>query len=317
MSTARRVIQMKALVGVFLVVPLSGPASFPKVGRSRPWDIEGRVIERRSPSGQVLARLRLRPGTSPGEFTFEVEDFKHVARAVGAGKISGRTAEVHLVESRSQTKIGMRALAWGTEGEVRITLSLDRLSFNLVVDEKVRALANELQRFIASGTDDAQLSHLAHQLDSALQIRTGYLPFIEQVKSSAAFDILTTVRSLVAAISPEDVRHNLALALILEASRFLAPSTYSRASIDVTRVEGNGQIVRIGHNGAAFYRGFRKGFHSSNLSLVQGSLIACFNWCMDNWRTCSSTCTQPAPLDAICEAWCFATWVWCIIDCII
>jgi hypothetical protein len=34
MSTARRVIQMKALVGVFLVVPLSGPASFPKVGRS-------------------------------------------------------------------------------------------------------------------------------------------------------------------------------------------------------------------------------------------------------------------------------------------
>jgi len=247
-----------------------------------------------------------------------VDDFRHSVRAVGRGKISKTIAEVHLVESQSQTRVSLRASARGAEGEARITLSLNRLDFHFIVDKKVLSLMEELQRLSARGASDAQLRSLTMELDKAMHISSGYKPFVAQVKNSPVFNIVTTVRSLVAAVPPEDVEQNLGLALILYASRFLAPSTtYSPASADVTKVKWNGQIIRIGHSGTTFYGSFRKGVYSSNLSLAQGGLYACFQICNHDFQTCRSNCTLPGPLDPVCEVWCFTVWVWCIIDCII
>jgi|GEM_PF-3346495 len=310
MSTARRVIQMKALVGVFLVVPLSGPASFPKVGRSRPWDIEGRVIERRSPSGQVLARLRLRPGTSPGEFTFEVEDFKHVARAFGAGKISGRTAEVHLVESRSQTKIGMRALAWGTEGEVRITLSLDRLDFNFILDKKVLSLMEELQRLGARGVNDARRRLLVAEVDKALYISSRYRPFIEQVRNSSAFNVVATVRSLISTVPSEEVRQNPALVVLQYTVGLFDPSIRSGTSVSWRKVT-DGQWANL--RGTSL-RQLSLGI-SPTLSFPQTNpppqtdpaCLQIYQDCM-NIFYCGG---HGQPLDALCWLMCVAFYVMC------
>jgi len=52
--------------------------------------IEPKVIEQRDLSGKVVARLRITPGPSPGEFQFEVEDFHRQTpgRALGRGQIT-------------------------------------------------------------------------------------------------------------------------------------------------------------------------------------------------------------------------------------
>jgi len=281
--------------------------------------IEPKVIEQRDRSGKVQARLRITPGISVDEFQFEVEAFEMgafkqriLSRARGTGRISGTEALVEVVESRGGTRLGFRAeVDRDGSAETRITLSLDRLSFNLIVDEKARALISELQKLIASDASDDEFIRLARELDNALQIKTGYRPFIEQVRNSAAFDILTRVRSLITTVSPEEVKRNPALAVILDASRFLAPSVYPRTSVDATKVTRNGQIIKVGYSGTTPHEGLRHRIHNSNLDPLQ-----CVYNCNQQWQTCDSSCTQGGLIEIGCKAWCVILWVLCVADCL-
>ncbi|MCS7156584.1 MAG: hypothetical protein N0A16_02495 [Blastocatellia bacterium] len=209
------------------------PTVTPVLGSSQS-GIEPKVIEQKDRSGNVLARLRITPGTRPGEFRFEVEDFNQPipVRAIGTGMISDTEVAVQLVESRSGTRLSLRGQAH------QIMLSLDRLGFSFVVDRQVRALVEEVQRRIASGADDAELIDLARELDRAFKIQTGYRPFLRQVRNSPAFDVLKAVRSLMMTVSREEVEQNIALAVIDSATRFLAPSPISpRASLAPELIE--------------------------------------------------------------------------------
>lgn len=268
--------------------------------------IEPKVIEQRDFSGKVVARLRIMPGASAGEFQFEVEDFKQPipARAVGSGKISDTEVRVRIVERASGTQLGLRAVVnGGRSPETRITLSLDRLSFTFVLDEKVRGLMNEVRKRAAGGASDADLIPLARQIDSALKVRTGYQPFIEHVRNSSAFDILTTTRSLIATVPGEEVGQHPALTVIRDASRFLAPShrpaspstVSSRVFRQVRIVKTAFNIWKVGHPAQA----------------------ACTNptSCTDYfWNCCIPVICAPLNilLEILCYTMCFVEWLACL-----
>jgi len=211
---------------------LWGPSARP--GRSQPGQID-QLIEQRDRSGRIVARLRVTSGASPGEFWFEIEDLARSARATGRGKVSEALMDVQIVESRSRMRVGLRAEAGqGTDRDPRITLSLDRLEFHFVLDKKARSLIDELKSLAASGADDVRLIPLARQLDTALRIRTGYRPFVEQVRSSTASEILSTLRSLIATVPYEEAKQNPALATLRMLCGFFSPGWPSALSNTAT-----------------------------------------------------------------------------------
>ena len=268
--------------------------------------IEPKVIEQRDFSGKVVARLRIMPGASAGEFQFEVEDFKQPipARAVGSGKISDTEVRVRIVERASGTQLGLRAVVnGGRSPETRITLSLDRLSFHFIVDEKVRVLVSELQRLIAGGGNDAELIALARKLDHALQITTGYRPFAEQVRSSAAFDILTTTRSLMAMVSGEERARNLPLIVIGSTVRLLAPWPMRSGTVSQKTIRGD-LILRVGLRENLVYPSLN---NSPQSRPVQPPCIIQYQDCM-NVNNCGG---HGQPIDALCWLACAALYVTC------
>lgn len=268
--------------------------------------IEAKVVEQRDGSGKVLARLRITPGTRSGAFHFEVEDFQQriPVRAIGTGRIAETEVLVQIVEPRRGTQLGLRAKAnGGRSAESRITLSLDRLSFDLIMDEKVRTLMNELQGLIASGASDARLSRLARQLDSALQITTGYRPFIEQVKNSAAVDILTITRSLIATVPPEEVRQNLALQIIGSAVKLFAPSPRRDGMISQKGIDG-GRIIRVSPRENLVRPLVNL---SIKLHSAQPPCIQIYQDCM-NYLMCGG---YGQPIDALCWLACATVYVIC------
>ncbi|MCS6816624.1 MAG: hypothetical protein N2443_02280 [Blastocatellia bacterium] len=281
------------------------PTVTPVLGSSQS-GIEPKVIEQKDRSGNVLARLRITPGTRPGEFRFEVEDFNQPipARATGTGMISDTEVAVQFVESRSGTRLGLRAKAnGGKSAEVRITLSLDRLSFNLVVDEKVQTLMNEVRNRAAGGASDADLIRLARQIEDALQIRTGYWPFIEHVRSSAAADTLTVIRSLIGTVSLEEVKHDPVLAVIWAASRFFTVASrslsFSAVTLNLTTQGRIVKAVRSGGEGVLATQGSNCG---PNISCTE-----CF-WLIGHF-ICGPL---PALQEVLCWTMNFVEWLFCI-----
>jgi|LJSS01.1.fsa_nt_gb hypothetical protein len=201
--------------------------------------------------------------------------------------------DVQIVESRSRMRVGLRAEAGqGTDRDPRITLSLDRLEFHFVLDKKARSLIDDLKSLAASGADDARLIPLARQLDIALRIRTGYRPFVEQVRSSTASEILFTLRSLIATVPYEEVKQSSALVALRMLGGFFSPGWPSALSSTVT----SGIITRNRAVSVAYWGG-------RALPSAQGgsncghdvSCTACF------WRTVQGEC---GPLSTIPEIAC-------------
>ncbi|MEM4413765.1 MAG: hypothetical protein QXD59_05775 [Candidatus Caldarchaeum sp.] len=170
------------------------------------------------------------------------------------------------------------------------------------MDERVRMLINDAQRLIASGASDADLIRVAQELDNALQIRTGHRPFSEQVRNSAAFDILTTIRSLIATVPREEVKQNLALVAIRDIFRFIAPR-YEPTSSSAVQVREIAQgIVKTAYNSG------------SKSYLAQ---MACFypNSCPDWWfNCCIPIVCGPLPilLEMLCDTACMVEWLFCL-----
>jgi len=261
------------------------------------------VIEQNDFSGKVTARLRIVPGASAGEFQFEVEDLKPSipVRAIGIGKISNTEVRVQIIERASGTTLAFRGQTH------QVTLSLDRLSFNFILDERVRELMEELRRRVTSGADDAQLIGLAMDLDRALKIRTGYKPFLQRVKDSPAFDILMVAKSLIGAVSHEEAKQNIALAAIHSALRFLAPSPISLGA----SLSGNANSTWIergqGVNGMIFRKTLAYALLTPKLIKPQSCTTQFFD-------TLQNTC---APLSTLLEVLCITMasieWLICML----
>ena len=235
-----------------------------------------------------------------------MEDFKQriPARAIGTGGISETEVLVQVVEPRSGTQLSLRAKAnGGRSAETQVTLSLDRLSFNFVLDAQVQALMEEVRRRIASGAGDAELLDLARGLENALKIRTGYKPFLQQIRDSAAFDILMTVRSLVATVPPEEAKLNLALAAIWTANKFFLvgsspPSLSAISSMSLTQA----RIVKTAYSSGESILAAQGSNCGPNISCTE-----CF------WYTVQNICgPMSVLLEILCITQAFVEWLFCL-----
>ncbi|MCS6806523.1 MAG: hypothetical protein NZ823_15455 [Blastocatellia bacterium] len=218
--------------------------------------------------------------------------------------ISDTEVAVQLVGSRSGTRLGLRAKAnGGASAETRITLSLDRLSFNLIVDEKVQALMNELQRLVAAGASNVQFKSLARKMDSALQLSSRYRPFVDQVKRSAAFTIVTTARSLTTSASPEEIKQHPALVVLRSTAGLLAPSIPSDATIGSGTLTGKESVNLSQRENLPR---FSLSFSSKSAPLQPGCVIV-YQTCM-NLFNCGG---HGQPIDALCWLGCVIAYVIC------
>ena len=170
----------------------------------------------------------------------------------------------------------------------------------------------EVRRRIVSGADDAELTGLARELERALKIRTGYKPFLQNVRDSAAFDVLATARSLIATVPPKEVKQNIALAAIHSAIRFLAPSPISPGAslggiVNSTKI-GRGRSVRVSYNGMIS----RKNLACTLLApeLIQPHQQSCTQ---QFWDTVQNTCgPMQILLEVLCITMAFVEWLFCL-----
>lgn len=280
----------------------SAPVRLTTMPNSLQSTIEPTLVEQKSSSGEVLARLQITPGASSGEFQFEVEDFRRSARATGTGKILEAEVLVRLVESGSRTYVGLQAKpGW-------ITLSLDRLSFNFIFDEKAQTLLSELERRAASGVDDTELLNLTRQIDEALKITTEYKFFIALVRNSAAFDMLTAVRSLIDSVPREEVARHRALASLWYASRFFTVDFPPSSPHTIrSNFASPGQLVKVTFETRGIGLAAQQGSNCNQCSTIS-CCLKCFNVAL---RDCVQSTHEVLTL--ICAAVSAAETIICIV----
>ncbi|GBC82555.1 hypothetical protein HRbin10_01682 [bacterium HR10] len=305
MRLTRAFLRRGMAVGMILAAPPALWVPSARPGRSQPGQID-QLIEQRDRSGRIVARLRVTSGASPGEFGFEIEDLVRSTRATGRGKVSEALMDVQIVESRSRMRVGLRTEAGqGTDRDPRITLSLDRLEFHFVLDKRARSLIDELKSLAASGADDARLIPLARQLDTALRIRTGYRPFVEQVRASTASEILSTLRSLIVTVPYDEAGQNPALVTLRMFCGFFSLGWPSASSSTAT----SGIITRNRAVSVAYWGG--RALPSAQGGSNCGPTIDCTT-CF--WSTVQNTC---GPLSTLPEIACITMaaieWFVCVL----
>jgi hypothetical protein len=232
-----------------------------------------------------------------------MEDVESQSRLSGEVHVSQRKVLVLAEELGSGTKLRLFAKAYSVRTLVR--LSLNRLSFDFVVDEKVQSLVNDLRKLIARGSAEAEIVPVARGIISALQINTGYRAFVEQVKSSGAFDALVAIDHLITAASiAEELEGNVALLILRSTARLFAPlpmrnAPYSQSARD------NGSFVKASHMRNVAY---------PSVNSTRGSNPLQNPLCMVIFMECLkiNNCGGfGQPIDAICFLLCAALAVGC------
>jgi len=268
--------------------------------------IQAKTIERTAPSGEVSARLQITPATAAGEFRLEMKDFESriPVKASGAIRISEGELLVRIKESRNGTRLELRAETdQDIPAQAQVTLSLNRLSFKFIVDERVQALVNNARRLKASGASDAEVVSSVLEISRLLQINTGYRPFVEQVKSSAAFDVLSKVGSLIATLPSEEIESNLALLIIRSTVRLFVPSPIHNGIVGRS-VIGDGRIIRASHTKNVVYPVLNSTLRPHP---VQDPCMFLFLECM-NFFNCGG---NGQPIDTLCFLGCAGLLIGC------
>lgn len=263
--------------------------------------LQAKTIEHQiSPDGPAT-RLQV-VQLAAGEFEFQVEYPRRnkLSRATGEGKFSKDTLFVRFKGPKAKKDVTFLAEngALGTT----ITLSNGRLSFRLVIDEYIRARMSELKQMASRGVPEAELKAIAREVDDQLEISEGYRPFIEQVKSSPAFEVVEAVRSLASAVSGGEIDGNSALAGVLLAAKYLTPHSFAGPKVSQSRTPVKVQPITVSYNAAARMR----------------PQMSC-NDCTSFWfNCCVPFCAATGIIfgenwETICQTACFVDWLWCIV----
>ncbi len=191
--------------------------------------IGAKTIDRRSLSGESLARLEIVPSDSADDAQFTVEGLQPYtgAKVTATGKVrlSETSLSIQIEEVKSGTRVGMKLTIDPTmPGRFRNVLSINNTRYKFTIDVgRAKTLGKDAQALLADGKG-REASRLISQLSQTLSSGDDYFAFTKLVNSSPAFEAINIVASLIATATTDEISRNPALLAISSAVKIFVPA---------------------------------------------------------------------------------------------